>query len=613
MTANDVREKYLKFFEKKGHKIIAPAPLIPENDSTTLFTSSGMQPLVPYLMGEPHPEGTRLTDSQPSLRIQDIEEVGDNRHTTFFEMLGNWSLGDYFKTEQLEWIFTFLTNKEEGLGLDPKRLYVTVFEGDSEVEKDYTSIGIWKEIFNSVGLTAEEGKRIFAYAAKKNWWSRSGTPPEMPAGEIGGPDSEIFYDFGEDLKLHENSPWKGEPCHPNCDCGRFLEIGNSVFIQYKKNTDGTLSELHQKNVDFGGGLERLTAASINNRDIFETDLFKPIVEKIQDITGKSYSDPENKVAMQVIADHLKAAVFLVKSGVLPSNKQQGYVLRRLIRRAAVKTRKIIGNLNDPLVLNAVIAVIVEIYKGIYFEGNETTNIQKIVAEEISKFALTIEKGLKELEKVDLVTGKVAFDVYQTYGFPPEVAAEILSEKGLSFNKEDFQKEFTKHQEISRTASAGMFKGGLADQSEETTKLHTVTHLLHASLRHVLGNHVQQKGSNITSERLRFDFTHQEKMSADEIKKVEDMVNAEIAKKLPVSYEVKTLAEALKEGALAFFGEKYGDMVKVYTIGDPKGDWFSKEVCGGPHVTNLEVIGHVTIKKEESVGSGVRRIYAQIAP
>ncbi len=595
MKVSEVREKYLKFFEKRGHKIISPSPVIPENDPTTLFTSSGMQQLVPYLMGETHPLGTRLTDSQPLFRAHgansdDVAEVGDNRHLTFFEMLGNWSLGDYFKQEQLPWIFEFVTSKDEGLGLDPERVYVSVFEGNDLVPKDNESIKIWKDIFSGVGIKAEEGERIFAYSAKKNWWSRAGTPDQMPVGEIGGPDSEMFFDFGKELKLHENSEWKDEKCHPNCDCGRFVEIGNSVFMQYKKADGGKLVELPNKNVDFGGGLERLAMATINSPDVYKIDIFWPTIEKIQEVTGKEYEG--NEKFMRVIADHMRAANFLASEGIVPSNKLQGYVLRRLIRRAALKMRNLKPDFSA--------------------KDFEEISKDKSILEEIERFKKTIEGGLKEASKIMEIDGKKAFDLYQTYGFPLELTIEIFSEKGQEIDKDQFQKEFEKHKEKSRTASAGMFKGGLADHSVETTKLHTATHLLHKSLRNVLGEHVSQKGSNITVERLRFDFSHDKKMTEEEIKKVEDMINEQIDKALPVSFEVMSLDEARSKGALAFFGEKYGEKVKVYTIGDPDGVWFSKEVCGGPHVDNTSLLGHVRIIKEEAAGAGIRRIYAKLA-
>lgn len=594
MTINEIREKYLKFFESKGHKIISPAPLVLENDPTTLFTSSGMQPLVPYLMGETHPEGKRLVDSQPSIRLQDIEEVGDNRHTTFFEMLGNWSLGDYFKKEQLPWIWEFVTKE---LGLPKEKLYVSIFEGDSAVPRDEESFKIWIEL----GVPKDH---IFEYGVKKNWWSRSGVPDNMPPGEIGGPDSEIFFEF--DSVQHDEA--FGEKCHPNCDCGRFLEIGNSVFIQYIKNADGTLSELPQKNVDFGGGLERMAAATNNDPDVFKIDVFEKAITAMETVSGLGYTD--NKYSMRVFSDHLRASVFLVMNGVVPSNKNQGYVLRRLLRRAAIKARQMGEDLNNKKLFYSCIDVFIDYY---FSAKKDLFNVTDIISLEIEKFEKTLDKGLKEVEKIEKIDGKLAFNLYQTYGFPLEITEEIFKEKGQEIDQKQFRKEFERHQELSRTASAGSFKGGLADHSLETTKLHTATHLLHESLRRVLGTHVQQKGSNITSERLRFDFTHPEKMTEEEIKKVEDLINEQISNKLPVTFETMSLEEADKRGALHFFDKKYDEQVKVYSIGPSAGSGqaFSIEVCGGPHVTNTIELGHVKITKEEASASGVRRIYAQI--
>jgi alanyl-tRNA synthetase len=479
ITSDQVREKYSKFFEKRGHVIIPPAPLVLEKDPTTLFTSSGMQPLVPYLMGQKHELGTRLVDSQPSIRLQDIDEVGDNRHTTFFEMLGNWSLGDYFKEEQLPWVWEFLTKE---LKLSPAKLYVSIFEGNDSVPEDTVAFNIWK----SVGVPEDH---IFEYGVKKNWWSRSGTPDEMPEGEIGGPDSEIFFEF-ENVK-HDKS--FGEKCHPNCDCGRFLEIGNSVFIQYKKKSDGTLEELPQKNVDFGGGLERITAAINNDPDVFKTDIFWPTIEKLEKITGKKYEEETQK--FRIVADHLRASEALINSGVIPSNKMHGYILRRLIRRIATKTDSI----------------------------EKLTN-NKVILEEVSKFKVSLDNGLKEIKKVEKITGKIAFDLYQSYGFPLELTVELFKDKGQEVNLEEFKKEFEKHKDASRSTSKGMFRGGLEDHSEETTKLHTATHMLHASLRKILGDGVSQKGSHITAERLRFDFSYPEKLSEAQVDEVFDLIN-----------------------------------------------------------------------------------------
>ncbi len=609
MTIQEIRTKYLDFFKKKGHAIIPSATLVPENDSTTLFTSAGMQPMMPYLLGQKHPSGTRLVDSQKCFRSQDIEEIGDMRHTTFFEMLGNWSLGDYFKEEQLNFFFTFLTNKEEGLGLDPNKLFVTVFEGGSGVPKDTDAIGIWKNLFAKVGINAKEGERIFAYPASKNWWSRAGEPENMPTGEPGGPDSEVFYDFGPEFKLHENSPFKNESCHVNCDCGRYLEIGNSVFMQYVKNADGTLQELPQKNIDFGGGLTRLEAASRNDPDMFNISSLAPIISEIEKLTGKSYSDVENKAPMRIIADHITAATFLCKDGVFPSNKSQGYVLRRLLRRAAVKLYFLMGNRDEISSLAGITSSIVEIYKSVYFNNQDTRHIQSTINVEITKFQKSLDKGIRELEKKTDVNGKDAFDLYQNYGFPVDITLEVLSQIGKTVDLEQFHQEYERHQDQSRSAAAGMFKGGLADNSATVTAYHTATHLLHASLRQVLGIHVQQKGSNITGERLRFDFSHTDKLSDEQIKQIEDLINEKINKKLAVTRTEEAKDVAIASGALAFFGQKYPDLVSVYTIADGE-KVFSKELCGGPHVNNLSELANIKIVKQESLGSGVRRLYLQ---
>lgn len=609
MTANDIRSSYISFFKNHGHAVIPSAPLVPENDPTTLFNSAGMQPLIPYLLGQTHPLGKRLVNSQKSFRSQDIEEVGDNRHQTFFEMLGNWSLGDYFKREQLPWVFEFFT---KGLHLDPTRLYVTVFEGNDTVPKDEESIALWQELFSTVGIDAKFGERVFTYPARKNWWSRSGEPDHMAPGEPGGPDSEVFYDFGEELKLHEQSPWAHERCHPNCDCGRFLEIGNSVFMQYKKNEDGTLVELPQKNVDFGGGLERLNAAVNNLRDVFQTDSFSSIIRVLEKTARTEYGkEPKSTRAMRIIADHIRASVMMIGDGVIPSNKTQGYVLRHLVRRALLYGRDLgvwgnweyLGNLVEPVAL---------MYADVYpMVKKQQTMIEGVVRDEAKRFGKSVEKGLREIEKLPAVDGKQAFILYETYGFPWELTEEIARGRGQDVNRQQFEEEFRKHQELSRTAAAGMFKGGLADHSVQTTRLHTATHLLHKALRTVLGTHVSQKGSNITVERLRFDFSHPAKITPDELKKIENMVNDAISANYPVTMATLGKDEALKSGALGFFVEKYGDQVKVYTVGDPNGAWFSREICGGPHVSFTGELGHFTIIKEEAVSAGVRRIYANV--
>lgn len=593
MQAHEIRKKYIDFFKSspRNHKEIPPASLVLENDPTTLFTSSGMQPLVPYLMGEPHPEGKRLVNSQPSIRLQDIDEVGDSSHTTFFEMLGNWSLGDYFKKEQLAWFYEFLT---KDLGLPHEKLWVSVFEGNDQVPKDEESAVVWK----SLGIPEE---KIFYYGVEKNWWSRSGTPADMPIGEIGGPDSEVFFEFTQ----IRHSPKFGRECHPNCGCGRFLEIGNSVFIQYKKVDTNTLEELPNKNVDFGGGLERLTAAANNDADIFKTDMYEPIINYI----NANYFGGKKLSESRVVADHLKAAVFLIQNGVVPSNKTHGYVLRRLIRRAIVKwdrLRKLTKSIMT-VNLNLVAFKVVDMYKGIY--DLDYNLLRRVLNEEKERFDKTLTNGLK-------LVGKTSpFDLFQTYGFPKELIEELYKERKLVFDKDKFNKEFEKHKELSRTTSAGVFKGGLADHSPEVIRLHTATHLLLASLRKVLGDQVVQRGQNITKERSRFDFPHPQKLTNEELKKVEDLINNVIKKDLPVSFKVMPKDEALNSGAIHAFNEKYADTVKVYTIGNPSassGPPFSREFCGGPHVKNTREIGRVRIKRQEKIGAGLLRIYAAIS-
>lgn len=613
MTSREVRRKYIEFFIARGHTEIPSASLVPTDDPTTLFTGNGMQPLIPYLLGQPHPAGKRLVDSQKSFRAQDIDEVGDNRHTTFFEMLGNWSLGDYFKKEQLPWIFEFLTKE---LGLEPTRLYVSVFEGGDSVPKDSESITIWKEIFAGVGIDAKEGERIVAYPASKNWWSRAGEPNKMPPGEPGGPDSEVFYDFGQELKLHEKSSFQNETCHPNCDCGRFMEIANSVFMQYQKKDDGTLAELPQKNVDFGGGLERMVAASLGNPDVFSTDLFSEIIKTIEEYSDKKYQDDRNKPQIQVIADHLKAATFLIADGVIPSNKTQGYILRRLLRRSAVKMHQLKGGLTPIPAFKAICERVIRTYADTsYFTQHNEEHLEQIIEDELVRFSRSLERGLKEFNKAqdNQVNALLAFNLYQSYGFPYEITDELFGQRAKGLDRKEFDEIFAAHQRLSRKASVGMFKGGLADTSEQTTKLHTATHLLHQALRTILGSHVAQKGSNITAERLRFDFSHPEKLTPDQLGSIESLVNQKIGQNLPVTHTVMDKDEALRSGALAFFGERYGEKVTVYTIGPSTSSEspFSREICGGPHVSFTGLLGHFTIKKEESAGAGVRRIYATL--
>jgi len=646
MTTTELRQKYLEFFKSKGHAIIPSASLLPENDPTTLFTSSGMQPLIPYLLGEKHPHGRRLCDSQKSFRTQDIDEVGDNRHTTFFEMLGNWSLGDYFKKEQIPWIYEFVTKT---IGLDPRRLYVTCFRGFGNIPKDENAASLWVKEFTRDGVEAKvvdfsekqgmSGGRIFYYDETKNWWSRSGVPSAMPVGEPGGPDAEMFWDFGEKLGWHEKSEWKDAPCHVNCDCGRFLEIGNSVFMEYQKIADG-FAPLSQKNVDFGGGLERLAAAAQDTPDIFCIDLFKEAIKTLERISTKKYFGEEfenpgvvkylkNKISgddfedvrhsFRVILDHVRAAVFLISDGALPNNKDQGYFTRRLIRRSVWHGHKL--QIFGQLVCPEIAQTFIEVYKDNYPElENKKKSIIESIREEEEKFYKTLKNGstkFHELVKAakighkQQIDTKEAFDLYQSYGFPVELTQELAAEEGLAVATAGFQEEFEKHQKVSRAGAEQKFKGGLADASVETARLHTATHLLHAALRKVLGTHVEQKGSNITVERLRFDFSHPEKMTEEQKKQVEDLVNEAIAKDLPVTIEEMSVDEAKAKGAIGLFGDKYGERVKVYTVGDPASP-FSGEICGGPHVEHTGELGHFEIKKEEAISAGVRRIKATLS-
>ncbi len=594
MTSNEIRKKYIEFFKARGHVEIPSSSLVPHNDPTTLFVSAGMQPLITNILGQPHPAGKRLVNSQKAIRMQDIDEVGDNRHTTFFEMLGNWSFGDYFKKEQLPWIFEFLTKE---LGLPQEKLYVSVFEGTKTVPKDEESVAIWK----SLGIV---DSRIFYYGVDKNWWSRAGEPDNMPPGEPGGPDSEVFYDFGT-----SHDPKFGKICHPNCDCGRFMEIANSVFMQYEKQTDGSLKELQQKSVDFGGGLERMTAATLNDSDIFKIDSFFPIINELESLLKIKFGvNNETTKSLRIIADHIKASVFLITEGVRPSNKTQGYILRRLLRRSATKTYLINRNFGRPE-FGRVVRKVIEIYPD-YFKDAKTDEIASVVSTEIAKFRSTVERGIKIIEKQIKITGKIAFDLYQSYGFPLEVTEELVKAKGQIINKHEFEEEFTKHQELSRTASAGMFKGGLADTSEQTTKLHTAHHLLLASLQKIVDPNIKQRGSNIMAERLRMDVNFARKITPEELKKVEELVNEKITENLPVTRVEMPREEAEKVGAQMEFGHKYPDRVSVYFVG-PQKDFFSAECCGGPHVAFTGEIGRLTIIKEESAGAGIRRIYAKV--
>ena len=636
MTVSEVRKRYIDFFVKRGHVAIPSAPIVPGNDPTTLFTSSGMQPLIPYLLGEDHPEGSRLVNSQMSFRAGDIEEVGDNRHTTFFEMLGNWSLGDYFKKEQLPWCFEFLTSATEGIGLDPKNLYVTVFEGDPAVGMgaDAEAVAIWKELFESAGVSSDyalmgseaegyergmnDGERIFAYDSKKNWWSRSGTPDKMPAGEPGGPDSEVFYDFGTP---HDTA--YGAHCHPNCDCGRFVEIGNSVFMQFKKREDGTFAPLPKQNVDFGGGLERIAFASIHSADVFNLDVFTAPRAVLEAYSDKTYAEsPAVTRSFRIILDHIRAAAFMIAEGITPSNTEAGYVLRRLIRRSLVEVDRL--GIDTP-VLGQVAKDFGTVYKDWYphvFE--KTTLLTEEIAKEEEKFRKTLATGIKEFEKMSthgFITPEHVFTLFTSYGFPIELTEELALQKGLHVNKEEVQNLMKGHQETSRAGGAQRFAGGLADHAEQTVQYHTTHHILLAALQQVLGSDVKQRGSNITRERLRIDFGHGAKMTDEQKTEVERIVNDVIYKDLPVSRTVMKREEAEQLGAQMEFGVKYPDTVTVYSVGpgdatpeNPKiPEAFSLEFCGGPHVLNTsEIHGNgkrFKIKKEEAVASGVRRIKA----
>lgn len=627
MTVAEVRKRYLDFFAKRGHVIIPSAAIVPENDPTTLFTSSGMQPLVPYLLGQPHPVGARLADSQMSFRAEDIEEVGDNRHTTFFEMLGNWSLGDYFKKEQLPWVFEFLTSKEEGLGLDPHNIYVTVFGGDEEsgMAKDDESAEIWKKLFSEKGIEAKlvdlgteehgnevgmQGGRIFSYGARKNWWSRAGVPAKMPAGEIGGPDSEIFYDFDlpHDTKF-------GPECHPNCDCGRFIEIGNSVFMQLIKQVDGTFKELPKRNVDFGGGLERLTAATRNNPDVFLNDVFDSARAVLETRSGKHYTDATR--SFRIILDHMRAASFMLASGIRPANSEQGYVLRRLIRRAIREVDKL-G------ITDAVLAEVAEGFSTAYasaypFVQSAAQTIREELEKEEMQFRKTLTQGMREFEKMG--NDIDAFTLFTTYGFPVELTEEIAKERGITLDMAAVQAKLKEHQALSRAGAAQKFAGGLADHAEQTVRYHTAHHLLLKALQKVLGPDVHQRGSNITSERLRIDFSSNAKMTDEQKTEVEKIVNEKIAEELPVIRTVMNKSDAEKLGAEHEFGANYPDQVTVYSIGpkdateaDPRfAEAFSIEFCGGPHASNTRELGlcgkHFEIIKEEASSAGVRRIKA----
>lgn len=587
-SAKEIRSKYLKFFNKKGHAIIDSASVIPENDPTVLFTTAGMHPLVPYLLGEPHPEGTRLTDVQKCIRTGDIDEVGDDTHCTFFEMLGNWSLGDYFKKEAISWSFEFLTSKE-WLGLNKDDLYFTVFAGNGNAPKDEEAFNYWVE-------AGVEPSHIF-FTERHNWWG--------PAGKTGpcGPDTEMFIDTGKPKCCPE--------CDPSCDCGKYVEIWNDVFMQYEKTAEGNFIPLKKKNVDTGMGLERILVA-LNGGSVFDTDLYTNAMNKIAELSGKDIkNNVEYKRAARIVADHTRTAMVIIgdRRGVTPSNVDQGYVLRRLIRRAIRYAMKLEMPENS---LSVLADILINEYKDVYseFEQNRNKILDELALEE-KRFSKTLKQGEKEFEKlvvkgVNKIDGETAFHLYDTYGYPLELTVEMAREKGIKVDEEGFKACFEKHQQLSKAGSSQRFECGLADHSEETTKLHTATHLLHAALRKVLGPQVSQKGSNITPERLRFDFSFERKMTPEEIAEVEKLVNEWINAKYEVVCEEMTVSEAREQGAIGLFESKYGDRVKVYTMGP-----VSKEICGGPHAKNTGDLVNFKIKKEESSSAGVRRIKATI--
>lgn len=621
MKSSEIRSRFLNFFKERGHAVLPSASLLPQNDPSVLFNTAGMQPLVPYLLGEKHPLGTRLANIQKCVRTGDIDEIGDNTHATFFEMMGNWSLGDYFKKDAIEWSYELLTNKEIGFGLDPQRLYVTCFEGNEDAPKDTESAEIWKNIFDTHGVT---GERIYFMPAKNNWWS---------AGDNGpcGPDTEMFYDL---TGQHVSGMTKEEYLLAD-DKQEVVEIWNDVFMEYLKKDGVVVGKLTSQNVDTGSGFERVTAVLQGKNNIFDTDIFEAVMKEAGKIT-------DNLKSQRIISDHMRTAVFMIADGVVPSNTDQGYILRRLIRRAVFNTTT---RALSREAIASIVEALLETYSSVY--ENLTPQKAKIIDEivkESEKFAKTIEQGIKEFNKLTynissingapteeikeinglsidkvksrngvpvrkLLSGKDAFTLFSTYGFPVEMTIELVRHRGLEVDVEAFKEEFKKHQELSRAGAEQKFKGGLAGTGEVETRYHTATHLLHQALRDVLGPSVQQKGSNITAERLRFDFTHPQKMTDEEKKQVEDIVNAKIQAKLPMQKVVMRKEDAEKTGALHFFGDKYGDEVSVYFIGDSLETAYSKEFCGGPHVTNTGELGTFKIAKEEAVSAGVRRIKA----
>lgn len=626
MNAQQIRNEYLKFFNERGHAIIKRAPLILKDDPTTLFTGSGMQPLLPYLLGEAHPEGLRLTDSQTALRAQDIEDVGDNRHTTFFEMLGNWSLGDYFKEQQIRWFFEFMVDV---VGLDPQKIYVTAFIGDEAhgIPRDDEAANIWQKVFTERGIQADiveigsaasgdqrginPGERIFFYDDDENWWSRGGGLDKTPIGDPCGPDSEVFYDFGP-----EQQDVSFGKAHPASDGGQFMEIGNQVFMQYRRNEDGSFTPLEKQNVDFGGGLERIAAARINSSDVFRISLLWPIIEKLQDLSGKSYEAYTE--SMRVIADHLRAATFLAVDGCVPANKEQGYVMRRLLRRA-IRFAFDLGI--EQNFFEEIVPVIADLYKDDYPEVAASREaVITVLAKEEKVFRQTLRKGLKQLEKhaVDGLTGAELFTLYDTFGFPVELSTEEAKHQNIALSenwRQEFDDKMTEQRTRSQTAAKGTFKGGLGGSTMEHRKLHTANHLMYAALKQVVGEHVTQHGSNITEERLRFDFNNDGKVAREQLDEVEKLVNEWISWDLPVSFKEYPTPEAFEMGAIGAFGDRYGDTVKVYQMGE--GDRrVSFEICGGPHADHTGQLaeGGKTFKitKEEASSAGIRRVKAVLA-
>ena len=624
MNAETIRQKYLDFYQRNGHAVIKRAPLILTNDPTTLFTGAGMQPMIPYLLGEPHSEGRRIADSQTCLRAQDIDDIGDNRHTTFFEMLGNWSLGDYFKKEQINWMWQFLS---EEVGLDMNRVYVTCYIGDERynIPKDTEAAEIWAELYEKAGLSSSQadigseqagyargikpGERIFYYDGSKNWWSRNGGPETTPIGDPCGPDSEMFYEFD----FIEHDPKFGEHCHPNCDCGRFMEIGNNVFMAYKKVADGVFESLEKPNIDHGSGLERIAAASNNDPDVFKISLLWPIIEKLQDLSGKNYDS--HTESMRVIADHLRAATFMAVDGCVPSNKEQGYVMRRLLRRA-IRYSFDLGI--EQNFMQEVVPVIASLYENDFPEVRENReNIIAVLVKEEKAFRQTLRKGLKQMKNyiADGLTGEELFTLYDTFGFPVELSTEEVNKQDIKLSdnwRAEFDAKMAEQRQRSKTARKGQFSGGLEGHDPIHLKYHTATHLLGAALRKVLNApDLQQHGSNITADRLRFDFNH-DKLTLEEKQAVEKQVNDWIDADLPVKFAVYPTEEALEMGAIGAFGERYGEEVKVYSIGEDD-NVISFEVCGGPHVEHTGILAEggkrFKITKEESSSAGIRRIKA----